>query len=196
MVALAFFLLGSQPGQGGIQVREVQYYFKQASKFYALTTTPIARSHDSLSRVLLLLSMGCQELARKTQIISLHDQIALLASYTSVYDTISAVFLTWAGLLQLQNRQKRASFSLVLAYLRYHKLRLPTYAAWNLLTAWTAMKTAEWSHIQYYFKTKLLALLADETPFDEELFRRVESMAYGSNSIEATSQCRHGSTMV
>ena len=47
------------------------------------------------------------------------------------------------------------------------------------------MKTAEWPHIQYYFKTKLLALLADETPFDEELFRRVESMAYGSNSIEA-----------
>lgn len=183
MVALAFFLLGSQPGQGGIQVREVQYYFKQASKFYALTTTPIARFHDSLSLILLLLSMGCQELARKAQLISLHDQIALLASYTSIYDVISAVFLTWAGLLQLQNRQKRASFSLVLAYLRYHKLRLPAYAAWNLLTAWTAMKTAEWPHIQYYFKTKLLALLADETPFDEELFRRVESMAYGSNSM-------------
>ena len=83
MVALAFFLLGSQPGQGGIQVREVQYYFKQASKFYALTTTPIARFHDSLSLILLLLSMGCQELARKAQIISLHDQIALLASYSS-----------------------------------------------------------------------------------------------------------------
>lgn len=188
MVALAFFLLGSQPGQGGIQVREVQYYFKQASKFYALTTMPIARFHDSLSLILLLLSMGCQELARKAQIISLHDQIALLASYTSVYDTISAVFLTWAGLLQLQNRQKRASFSLVLAYLRYHKLRLPAYAAWNLLTAWTAMKTAEWPHIQSYFKTKLLDLLAEETPFDEELFRRVQSMAYGSNSMEATRQ--------
>lgn len=184
MVALAFFLLGSQPGQGGIQVREVQHYFKQASKFFGLASSPIARFHDSLSLILLLLSMGCQELLRKAQLIPLRDQIALLASYTAVYDVISAVFLTWAGILQLQNGQRRASFSLVLAYLRYHKLRLPSYAAWNLLAAWNAMKRAYWPHIQNYFKTKLLALLADETPFDEELFQLVESMAYGPNSIE------------
>lgn len=185
MVSLAFFLLGSQPGQGGIQVREVQYYFKQSSKFFGLANVPIARYHDSLSLILLLLSMGCQELLRKTLLISLHDQIASLASYTAVYDVISAVFLTWAGILQLQNGQKRASFSLVLAYLRYHKLRLPSYAAWDLLIAWSAMKSAKWIHIQTYFKSKLLALLADETPFDEELFRSVESMAFGANSMEA-----------
>lgn len=178
MQALALFLLGSQPGQGGIQVREIASSLQQAVKYFLADSATITSYHTYLAVTLQPLLLGCREIASKTTIFSYSDQITLLVTHSTNSDISSALFATWTGLLQLVEQKRRTVFSLVLAGLRWKKLGLSRFSLWCNLLAFQASESCKWGHIRGYLLEEIQMLLLSEEHIDLDSLRHIQKLAY------------------
>lgn len=139
MIAVSFFLLGSQPASGGIEVREVQYYFQQALHF-------ASSYHAALTASLYALCMSCNEIRTRSRLYDAQVLISALQAQ-SASPSFSPVCLLWTASLQALQAKRRAVFSFVLATLRFKKSQFYAYALLSLLSAWRCYSAHPLHHI-------------------------------------------------
>lgn len=182
MISFSYFLLESQHTPTRIEFDEIQYHFNESLQWFHMLQTAISRYYDALVVFFssLLHTSLLLDLNRRP---AFNDDIKLLASRTLEYDVISAVFLSWTGILQVLMKRRRAVFSLILASLRFKKMEFDSFAIWNCILGWATMKGAKWDHIQSYCKSELLSLIGSRDPFDVSSFRIVQSIAYSEDKL-------------
>ena len=182
MQAIALFLVGSQPKQGGIRVREIASLLQQAVKCSLADTSAITSYHTYLAVTLQPLLLGCREIAAKTTVFSNPDQITLLVTHSTHSDISSALFATWTGILQFFEQKRRSVFSLTLAGVKWKKLGLLHFALWCNLLALLALGTSKWGHIRGYLLEEIQLLFLQDEPIDLESLQYIQKLAYFDNS--------------
>ena len=157
MLAISLFLLGSQPGQGGLQLRDISYYLQQATNAFQATSTDLHSQY--LAVILQPLLLNCREIASRSSFCTPDDQITLLLQHTAHNDVTAALLSTWAGLLQVREHKRTGLFTLVLAAVLWKRLEFPRWALWCDLQGIRGQNLKRWGHIYSYIQAELQMLV-------------------------------------
>ena len=183
MLALSFFLLASSPTSGGIQVRDMHFYFLQSIRLF-----DPASYFSFLSTFLFSLCMSCHEIRTRSRLYDAQALITTLQPLAAFSSSCSAVSLFWCAVLQHLQHHHRAVFSFVLAALRFKKQDLFSHALHALLLAWrlcparglhaVSVGPLRLSHAQNYLVSEAQILLLQQPVVDWDALARVQRLAF------------------
>ena len=181
MIAISLFLLGSQPGQGGLQLRDISYYLQQATNAFKITPTELHAQY--LAVILQPLLLNCREIASRSSLCTPDDQITLLLQHTAHGDVTAALLTTWAGLLQVLQHKRSGLFTLVLAAILWKRQEFPRWALWCDLQGVRGQNLKRWGHIHSFIQAEVQTLLLyicseyQQSDYEEENVQRVDQLA-------------------
>lgn len=172
--------MAGTPEEKTLSVREVSFYLQQAAKLCANCATGATRCHAALATVLQPLLLGIREIAGKSPVCRVDEQIQILSDFGQIDETprvAGAVSLTWAGVLRVTAGLHRGELDLVMAGKRWREIGSAGMALWCLFCV-LSYSRGKWEKLRREVLAEIQGILLQRQPIDWAFLREVQKQAY------------------
>ena len=172
--------MAGTPEEKTLSVREVSFYLQQAAKLCANCATGATRCHAALAAVLQPLLLGIREIAGKSPVCRVDEQIQILSDFGQIDETprvAGAVSLTWAGVLRVTAGLHRGELDLVMAGKRWREIGSAGMALWCLFCV-LSYSRGKWEKLRREVLAEIQGILLQRQPIDWAFLREVQKQAY------------------
>lgn len=172
--------MAGTPEEKTLSVREVSFYLQQAAKLCANCATGATRCHAALATVLQPLLLGIREIAGKSPVCRVDEQIQILSDFGQIDETprvAGAVSLTWAGVLRVTAGLHRGELDLMMAGKRWREIGSAGMALWCLFCV-LSYSRGKWEKLRREVLAEIQGILVQRQPIDWAFLREVQKQAY------------------